>query len=74
MSASLLSHKGKHGPMLLINKNNIPDGVRDYLKMVKPTTVSPQNKLFNHGWVIGPTENIDEATQGELDGLLSNEE
>jgi len=70
VSASVLSHKGKHGPMLLIEEESIPEGVVKYLETVKPTYITPQQMLVNHGWVIGSTESISKEVQVEIDRLL----
>jgi putative cell wall-binding protein len=71
VAAALLSHRGKHGPLILIDKDVIPEPVKDYLTRVRPYNIAPQNMLFNHGWIIGSQDYIGENIQGELDELLS---
>lgn len=73
VSASVLSHKGKHGPILLVKDNEIPEPIINYLKTVKPNRTSPQEQLYNHGWIIGGIDSISEKIQEEIDNLLSYE-
>lgn len=68
--AAILSHKGKHGPFLLVNKEEIPLPVRQFLTLVQPTFTSSQEPLFNHGWVIGDPNIIGDKALQDLDGLL----
>jgi len=69
--ASILSHRGKHGPMLLIEKDNVPKPVETYLQAVQPSLTDSREQLFNHGWIIGPPSHISIANQAEIDSLLS---
>jgi len=68
--AGILSHRGKHGPMLLVQENAIPEPVMRYLKIVQPTYLSSQEQLFNFGWIIGSPSVIGEQVQIEADKLL----
>jgi hypothetical protein len=68
--AAALSHKGKHGPMLLVNQENVPEAIVKYLRTVQPTFTSSQEQLFNHGWIIGDQEVISPAIQFTVDQLL----
>lgn len=70
VAAAVLSHKGKHGPQLLVSKDTIPQPVVKYLETVKPSQSAPQEQLFNHGWIIGSTDSISKETQVEIDRLL----
>lgn len=74
VSASVLSHKGKHGPMLLVQGDYIPESVRNYLQTVKPSKTAPQEQLYNHGWIIGGENLISAKLQAEIDMLLGYEE
>ncbi|MGD9673671.1 MAG: cell wall-binding repeat-containing protein [Candidatus Nitrosocosmicus sp.] len=69
--ASILSHRGKHGPMLLVNENDIPKPIEGYLKTVQPSLTDSREQLFNHGWIIGPPSHISVENQAKLDYLLS---
>jgi hypothetical protein len=70
VTSSILAHKGKVGPMLLIREDIIPPSVREYLKLVQPDYISPQNQLNNHGWIIGNEEHITNSVQAVIDMLL----
>jgi len=69
--ASVLGHMGKHGPILLTNKDSVPKATRDYLNMVKPFKTGPQETILNFAWIIGDTSSVSLATQQALDRLLS---
>lgn len=71
VAASVLSHKGKHGPILLVKDDELPEDIKNYLKTVKPVRTTSQEQLYNHGWIIGGTDSISEKIQGEIDSLLS---
>lgn len=70
VAASVLSHKGKHGPQLLVEKDSIPEPVKKYLETVKTHASAPQEQQFNHGWIIGSQDSISKAVQIQLDRLL----
>ncbi|MDF2521147.1 MAG: putative cell-surface protein [Clostridia bacterium] len=74
VSASVLSHKGKHGPMLLVQGDYIPESVKNYLQTVRPSKTTPQEQLYNHGWIIGGEKLISTKLQAEIDMLLGYEE
>ena len=69
--AAVLGHMGKHGPILLVERDSVPAAVTKYLKMVKPFPTGPQETILNFAWIIGNKEKISSATQMELDFLLS---
>lgn len=69
--AAILSHKGKHGPFLMVKQNEVPVSVQKYLQLVQPTFLSNQQPLYNHGWIIGDAEVISAGTQEEIDKYLS---
>lgn len=71
LAATVLSHRGKHGPILLVQQDAVPEPVRRYLaETVRPRLADPRDQLFNHGSIVGSTETISSRVQGELDGLL----
>lgn len=70
VTGSLLSHLGKHGPMLLLTGGAIPDAVASYLARVRPSVGAPSDQLVNHGWVLGGTTSISASTQADIDLLL----
>lgn len=71
IAGSILSHRGKHGPMLLVQQNNIPESVRGYLDYtVRPRPTAPRDQLFNHGSIVGNSGAISDRLQAEIDNLL----
>jgi hypothetical protein len=70
VTGSLLSHLGKHGPMLLLAPGGLPEATTGYLEMVRPTAGSPADQLTNHGWILGDTSRISWVTQADIDVLL----
>jgi hypothetical protein len=69
--SSVLGHMGKHGPILLVEKDSIPKPTTDYLKMVKPFRTGAQETILNFAWIIGDTSAISLNTQASIDRLLS---
>jgi hypothetical protein len=69
--AAVLGHMGKHGPILLVEKDSVPEAVIRYLTMVKPFRTGPEETILNFGWIIGNRDKISAKTQQELDFLLS---
>ena len=69
-TGSLLSHMGKHGPMLLLPSGGLNEPIRRYLRMVAPARSAPADQLTNHGWILGGADRIPPAVQGEIDALL----
>lgn len=69
--SSLLSHTGKHAPMLLINKDSVPHEVKKYIDSVNPST-GMAKPPFMHGYIAGGTDVISYNTQVELDSYLKN--
>lgn len=70
LPATTLSHMGKHGPLLVVNQDGVPDQVASYLQIWKPYPTGPQEQLTNHGWIIGGEETVNWNTQTLLDQML----
>jgi hypothetical protein len=70
VTGSLLSHMGKHGPMILVRPDGLSEGAARYLQMVKPTWGAPNDQLNNHGWILGGTDRIKWEVQADIDWLL----
>lgn len=70
ITGSLLSHLGKHGPMLLLPNGAIDEVTRRYLASVKAHGRSARDELVNHGWILGTTASISREVAGDLDLLL----
>lgn len=70
--AAIFSHRGKHGAMLLVKADRIPESVARYLnETVKPSRGAVDDQLFNHGQIIGGTGAISSRVQDELDAALA---
>lgn len=69
--AVVLGHMGKHGPVLLVDDDELPPSVADYLEMVKPFRTNPQETILNFGWIIGDDSEISGDLQKEIDRYLS---
>lgn len=70
VTGSLLSHMGKHGPMILLRSEGLDQNLSRYLELVKPSAGAPNDQLNNHGWLLGGTDRISWETQADLDLLL----
>lgn len=74
LPASILSHLGKHGPMLLVRGDEIPAPVANYLGRVRPRAAAlPAVQQLNHGWVIGDSRQVSARLQAEIDDSLAAE-
>lgn len=69
-TGSLLSHMGKHGPMILVPPEGLSEAATRYLEMVKPTWGAANDQLNNHGWILGHTDRISWLVQADIDTLL----
>ena len=74
VTGSLLSHMGKHGPLILLRSGLPDEQLLRYLEMVKPIESSPNDQLSNHGWILGSTDRIAWNTQADIDLLLEAKE
>ena len=70
VTGSLLSHMGKHGPMILIRADGADKKTSGYLEMVKPAQGAVNDQLNNHGWILGGTDRISWNAQADIDLLL----
>ena len=69
--AAVLGHMGKHGPMLLVDRDSVPTSVAEYLEMVRPYPSGPRETVLNHAWIIGDTSRLSWGVQREITQLLS---
>ena len=69
VTGSLLSHMGKHGPMLLV-RGAPSDALARYLDAVRPSWSAPADQLANYGWILGNTDRVGWPLQAEIDALL----
>jgi hypothetical protein len=69
--SSILAHTGKHAPLMLINNDNVPTEVKNYIDSVNPSN-GMAKPPFMHGYIGGGTEVISYNTQVDLDSYLKN--
>ena len=70
VTGSLLSHMGKHGPMILVRPEGVGDQAARFLELVRPSRGAANDQLNNHGWILGGTDKISWAAQADIDLLL----
>jgi hypothetical protein len=70
-AATTLSHMGKHAPVLIIQRGQVPPAVQNYLGLLKPYRTAPRQQLLDHGFIIGGEGTISWETQAALEQLLS---
>ena len=73
VTGSLLSHMGKHGPIILVRPDGLDEEWAHYLRMVRPTWGAVNDQLNNHGWILGGLNKISWPEQAEIDFLLEPE-
>lgn len=71
VTATVLSHLGKHGPLLVVEPDQVPEDARRFLEERRTSYVTPNEALYNHGWIIGT--DISNDVQAQLDDLLAIE-
>lgn len=69
--AVVLGHMGKHGPVLLVRRDEVPERVADYLQMVRPEQTAPMETIANHGWIIGDESVLSWEVQKTVTRLLA---
>ena len=74
VTGSLLSHLGKHGPMILLRSEGPDENLSRYLELVKPSAGAPNDQLNNHGWILGGTDRISWTAQADIDLMLEPRE
>jgi hypothetical protein len=74
VSGSLFAHLGKHTPLLVVSKDQLPETTRNYIESVKPIPAPEPHPPFMHGWVVGCEDVISLKTQLEIERALSIDE
>lgn len=69
--AALLGHMGKHGPMLLVGRDEVPRKVAEFLEMIRPFPTAPNETILNFAWIIGDEQSVSWETQKALHRLLA---
>lgn len=67
VAGSLLSHLGKHGPMILVRPDGVNEAAARYLEMVRPIQGAVSDQLNNHGWILGNVDRIPWSVQADID-------
>ncbi len=70
VSANLLAHLGKHTPLLLTDKNYLPDAVTEYVVRVNPKKEMPSMPPYMHAYVLGSFNDISHDVQVEIEKVL----
>lgn len=72
--AVAFSHRGKHAPLLLSDKDSAPETLLTYLRELKPLFKSePTEGPYNHLFIVGGNDSISNEQQGNLDHLIEIE-
>jgi len=68
--SGVLSHMGKHAPLLLTNEDGtLPEVTAGFLEVIRPTRMHPSVQTFNFAWIAG--EGVPEATQRDVSERLT---
>ncbi|AQS04095.1 cell wall-binding repeat-containing protein [Clostridium beijerinckii] len=72
IASVVFAHMGKHTPLLLIEKDKIPEVVNRYINLIKPIQPKGMPKPpFMHGFILGDVSNISYKAQKMIEGMLS---
>nr|WP_300095803.1 cell wall-binding repeat-containing protein [Sedimentibacter sp.] len=70
VSSCLLAHLGKHTPLLLTDKDHLPDAVTEYVVRVNPEKEMPSMPPYMHSYVLGSLNDITHTVQVEIEKVL----
>jgi putative cell wall-binding protein len=71
IAAAPFSHLGKHAPLILTEKDGLPDSVMEYMMTLQPKFQdSPAEGPYNHAWLTGDSNTLKESAQSEIDDML----
>lgn len=71
LPATVMSHRGMHGPLLAVRQDSVPDAVARYIQnLIKTHQTAPYDREYNHGIIAGGPENVSQSVQAELHALL----
>ncbi|MFD1587938.1 cell wall-binding repeat-containing protein [Halorientalis brevis] len=71
LPASVESHRGKHGPMLAVRQDTLPTPTENYMqKFIRPDEGAPYDSKYNHGWIVGPPDQVSRGVQARVHTLL----
>lgn len=66
-AATGLAHHGKHTPLLLIEQDELPGSVRNYLDFLRLPHKMPPMPPFMHSFILGTEAEISRKVQAEID-------
>ncbi|MGI9091107.1 MAG: hypothetical protein ACR2GG_08395 [Gemmatimonadaceae bacterium] len=70
VTGSLLSHMGKHGPLLFASTAGVDSATAQYIASMRPPAAAPRDQLTNHAWILGPVGSISWPAQTDIELLL----
>lgn len=73
ISGVLFAHLGKHTPLLMIDKNKLPNVTRDYIISVNPHKPIPDMPPYMHSYILGSLNDIAFNTQVEIEKMMDIE-
>lgn len=57
--------------MLFVRQDTVPTAVVNYLtNLTRPHESAPYDRKYNHGWIVGDTNQISQRVQAQLHGTL----
>ena len=70
VSSVLFAHLGKHTPLLIVDNNNLPDVIRDYVLSVNPQKAMPHMPPYMHSYILGSFSDISHNTQVNIEKVM----
>jgi len=70
VSSVLFAHLGKHTPLLIVDNNNLPDVIRDYVLSVNPQKAMPHMPPYMHSYILGSFSDISHNTQVAIEEVM----
>lgn len=70
ISSVPFAHLGKHTPLLLVDSNNLPDVVRNYVISVNPNKKMPDMPPYMHAYILGSFYDISHDIQVEIEKIM----
>lgn len=70
VSSVLFAHLSKHTPLLIVDRNFLPDPVRDYVLSVNPQKQMAHLPPYMHSYILGSFTDISQETQIEIESVM----
>lgn len=71
ISSVLLAHLGKHTPLLIADRDYLPDVVKEYVINVNPHKMMPYMPPYMHAYILGSFSDISHETQVEIEKITN---